>query len=44
MLIRHRTWHFSKVCHKIVSLRVMHTLARCRNSLRQCIVVLYGMP
>ena len=44
MLIRHRIWHLRKVCRKIVFLTVMHTLANCRNSLRQCIVVLNGMP
>ena len=44
ILMCHYIWHFRKVCRKTVCLTGMLTLADCRHSLRQCMVVLYGMP
>ena len=38
------TWHFRKVYRKIVSLRIMITLADCRHNLQQQMVALNGMP
>ena len=43
MLVR-IIWHFRKVYRKIVSLRIMITLADCRHNLQQQMVALNGMP